>query len=90
MKLRVWRAEAGTGTASQGAGRRAPMMKTEKGARSGDGEGACHAVVELAVALIGGLVLARNLGKADCVRRPAATAPIASPPINPIRSTIAT
>lgn len=53
MKLRVWGAEAGTGTASQGAGRRAPMMKTEKGARSGDGEGACHAVVELAVELIG-------------------------------------
>ena len=36
-----------------------------------------------------GLVLARNLGYEDCVRRPAAIEPMAMPPIKPMSSTSA-
>jgi hypothetical protein len=35
-----------------------------------------------------GLVLARNVGYEDCVRRPAAIDAMAVPPINPMRRTM--
>jgi hypothetical protein len=43
--------------------------------------------VYTAIVKTDGLVLARNVGYEDCVRRPAATDAMATPPIDPMRRT---
>jgi hypothetical protein len=53
-----------------------------------DGKGTAERPV--AILSSDGLVLAMNVAKADCVRRPAATAPMAKPPSSPTRTATVT